>query len=133
MITQSNHNTILERVKILTHLNELDNIPNILLDVADFFHKIKSFDEYESMSTPDSITAENFENVISFDWIKIENSNVNTLTISFLGDHHINIEAQYPEMDIIVKNKFPLNEDMANFVTTHLNNFKQPLKKKRYK
>jgi hypothetical protein len=133
MITQSNHNTILERVKILTHLNELDNVPNIVLDVADFFHKIKSFDEYESMSTPDNIHADTLDNTIIFDWSKIENINVNSLTISFSGDHYINIEAAYPEMDILVKNKFPLNEDMANFVTTHLNNFKQPLKKKRYK
>lgn len=124
---------ILERVKIITHLNGLDNVPNILLDVSDFFHKIKSFDEYESMSVPDGIVAENYENIITFDWTKIENKNVNTLSISFSGDKTINIEASYPEMDIIVKNNFPLNDDMANFVTTHLNNFKQPLKKKRYK
>jgi hypothetical protein len=133
MITQSNHNTLIERVKILTQLNELDNIPNILSDVGDFLYKIKSFDEYESMSMPNSMSADNFDNSIILEWTKKTTGDVDNLLISFLGDQKIYIEAAYPVMDIKVSNHFPLNEDMANFVTTHLENFKQPLKKKRYK
>ena len=133
MITQSNHNTIIERVKILTQLNGLDNTPNILSDVGDFLYKIKSFDEYESMSMPTNMVADVFDNSIIMEWIKRTEDDIDNLSISFLGDQRIYIEAAYPEMDIRVSNHFPLNEDMANFVTTHLNNFKQPLKKKRYK
>jgi hypothetical protein len=133
MITQSNHNTLIERVKILTYLNGLDNTPNILSDVGDFLYKIKSFDEYESMSMPNNMWAENIENIIILEWTKQAEDDVDVLTIAFYGDQQIYIEAAYPVMDIKVSNHFPLNEDMANFVTTHLNNFKQPLKKKRYK
>lgn len=133
MITQSNHNTLIERVKILTQLNELDKTPDILCDVTDFLYRIKSFDEYRSMSMPNHITADNYENSITFEWNKKILTGEDILTISFLGDQAIYIEASYPSMDIKVNNHFPLNEDMANFVTTHLENFKQPLKKKRYK
>lgn len=133
MITQSNHNTLLERVRILTQLNELDNTPNILSDVGDFLYKLKSFDEYESMSMPTAITADNLSNIIIFEWSKRTSTKIDSLQISFYGNQEIEIEAQYPDMDMRISNTFPLNEDMANFVTTHLNNFKQPLKKKRYK
>jgi len=133
MITQSNHNTIIERVKILTQLNELDSTPDLLSDVTDFLYRLKSFDEYESMSMPNQITADVFENSIIFEWSKKTKDGDDTLVISFLGDQKISIEANYSSMDIKVSNRFPLNEDLANFVTTHLEIFKQPLKKKRYK
>jgi hypothetical protein len=120
-------------VKILTQLNELGNTPYILCDVGDFLYKIKSFDDYKSMSMPTTMSANNFENSVIMEWTKKTENDVDNLVISFLGDQKIYIEAAYPIMDIKVSNHFPLNEDMANFVTTHLENFKQPLKKKRYK
>ena len=82
---------------------------------------------------PTNMVADVFDNSIIMEWIKRTEDDLDNLSISFLGDQKIYIEAAYPEMDIRVSNHFPLNEDMANFVTTHLNNFKQPLKKKRYK
>lgn len=85
------------------------------------------------MSMPNNMWAENIENNIILEWIKPTANDLDTLSIAFYGDQQIYIEAGYPLMDIKVSNYFPLNEDMANFVTTHLNNFKQPLKKKRYK
>lgn len=132
MITQTNHNTIIERVKIVTQLNELDYIPDLLSDVTDFLYRIKSFDEYESMSMP-SITADVYQNSIVFEWSRETDQGEDTLVISFPGDQAISIEANYPSLKIKVSNRYPLNEDMANFVTTHLEIFKQPLKKKRYK
>ncbi len=133
MITQSNHNTLIERVKILTQLNGLDRVPEILCDVQDFLYKIKSFDEYESMSMPNHTNADCYLNSITFEWNKKTKTGEDALSISFLGDQEIIIEANYPSMDIRVNSPFPLNEDMANFVTTHLEIFKQPLKKKRYR
>jgi hypothetical protein len=133
MITQSNHNTILERVKILIRLNELEKNPNILCDITDFLYKVKSFDEYESMSMPTNIGADPLNDLLTMEWVKKNKNSIDSLSISFFGNQKIYIEASYPEMDIRVINDFPLNEDMANFVTTHLDNFKQPLKKKRYK
>lgn len=133
MITQSNHNTIIERVKILLQLNELTNSSFILADVVEFLYRIKSFDEYESMSVPTSISVDLYESGIVMEWVKRNPEYIEHLSILLPGDQSINIEASYPQMDIKVSNHFPLNDDMANFVTTHLNNFKQPLKKKRYK
>jgi hypothetical protein len=134
MITQSNHNTIIERVKILTQLRELDKTPQILSNVTDFLYKIKSFDEYESMSMPSHILSDTYDNLIIFEWNKrVPPSGEDVLIITFAGDEKVRIQASYPSMDIKVDNCFDLNEDMANFVTTHLDNFKQPLKKKRYK
>ena len=134
MITQSNHNTIIERVKILTHLRGLEKGPEILSNVVDFLYKIKSFDDYESMSVPKSITSESYENTIVFEWSrKVPPLGEDILVISFSGDDKVKIEANYISMDIRVDNSFPINDDMANFVTTHLSNFTQPLKKKRYK
>lgn len=134
MITQSNHNTIIERVKILTQLRELDKTPEILSNVTDFLYKIKSFDEYESMSVPTHITSDSYDNVIIFEWNKkVPPIGEDVLIITFDGNDKVRIEAYYPSIDIKVDNVFELNEDMANFVTTHLENFKQPLKKKRYK
>lgn len=136
MITQSNHNTILERVKILTQLRELDNSPNIIADVSDFLYKIKAFDEYESMSMPTDITIDIYDNLVVFEWIGFDpnGKDINTLNISFSGDGSIQLDATYPEMGIYIDSiALQLNEDMANFVTTHLENFKIPLKKKRIK
>ena len=101
--------------------------------MGDFLYKIKSFDEYESMSMPTTMFADNYENSITMEWIKKTENDEDQLSISFLGNQKIYIKAAYPTMDIKVSNHFPLNEDMADFVTTHLDNFKQPLKKKRYK
>ena len=129
MITQSSHNTIIERVRILARLNDLENTPDIFCDINDFLYKLKSFDDYETMSIPSSIFTKNIENEIVFEWHKDED----LLSVCFPGDKTIKIKATYPSLDIKVKISFPLNEDMANFVTTHLANFKQPLKKKRYK
>ena len=136
MITQSNHNTILERVKILTQLRELDNSPNIIADVSDFLYKIKAFDEYKTMSMPTDITIDIYDNLIVFEWIGFDpnGKDINTLNISFSGDGSIQLDATYPEMGIYIDSiALQLNEDMANFVTTHLENFKIPLKKKRIK
>lgn len=134
MITQSNHNTIIERVKILTQLRELDRAPELLSNVTDFLHKIKSFDDYESMSMPNDSSSDSYENTIIFEWNKrVPTIGEDVLIITFAGDDKVHIQASYPSMDIKVDNHFPLNDDMANFVTTHLDNFKQPLKKKRYK
>lgn len=134
MITQSNHNTILERVKILTQLRELDSSPFIISDVVDFLHKLKAFDDYESMSMPEDIAIDIYGNLVILEWIQADTKkDINTLNISFSGEGSIQIEAFYPEMDIKINNTVPLNEDMANFATTHLNNFKKPLKKKRIK
>lgn len=134
MITQSNHNTIIERVKILTHLRDLEKGPEILSNVVDFLYKIKSFDDYESMSMPKSMTSESYKNIIIFEWSQIVPPlGEDVLVISFSGDDKVKIEANYISMDIRVNNSFPINDDMANFVTTHLSNFTQPLKKKRYK
>lgn len=105
----------------------------MLCDVTDFLYRIKSFDEYESMSMPTNITADGWNNVLVMEWNKKNINSIDNLSISFFGNQKVYIEASYPEMDIKIANEFPLNEDMANFVTTHLNNFKQPLKKKRYK
>lgn len=120
-------------MKILIHLEELRRNPDILCDVTDFLYKLKSFDEYESMSMPTNITADGWKDSLSMEWVKKNEKSIDVLSISFFGNQKIYIEATYPEMDIRIINDFPLNEDMANFVTTHLNNFKQPLKKKRYK
>jgi hypothetical protein len=134
MITQSNHNAIIERVKILIHLRGLGKAPEILSNVIDFLYKIKSFDEYESMSMPSNISSDIYDNLIIFEWNKVVPPlGEDVLLISFNGNDEVHIEANYPSMEIKVENCFPLNEDMANFVTTHLDNFKQPLKKKRYK
>ena len=133
MITQSNHNTLIERVKILTQLNGLDKTPDILCDVQDFLYKLKSFDEYESMSMPTHVYADCYQNSITFEWTKDTPKGEDLLSISFLGQQEIAVEAHYPSLDIKVNSPFPLNEDMANFVTTHLEIFKQPLKKRRYR
>ena len=85
------------------------------------------------MSMPDSISADNFDNSITFEWIKKDKLKIDTLLVTFHGNQSIQIEASYPRVDLKLENSFPLNEDMANLVTTHLDNFKQPLKKKRYK
>ena len=85
------------------------------------------------MSIPSNVNADGFNNVLVMEWFKKNIKTMDVLSISFFGNQKVHIEASYPEMDIKIANEFPLNEDMANFVTTHLNNFKQPLKKKRYK
>lgn len=85
------------------------------------------------MSMPESISGDPIRNQIIFEWEKITEEGEYHLVISFAGDQRIHIQAEYSSLGIKVDNYFPLNEDMANFVTTHLENFKKPLKKKRYK
>ncbi len=85
------------------------------------------------MSVPTSISVDLYESGIVMEWVKRNPEFIDHLSIMLPGDQNVVIEATYPLMDIKVSNHFPLNDDMANFVTTHLNNFKQPLKKKRYK
>jgi hypothetical protein len=85
------------------------------------------------MSVPTSISVDLYESGIVMEWVKRNPEFIDHLSIMLPGDQNVVIEATYPLMDIRVSNHFPLNDDMANFVTTHLNNFKQPLKKKRYK
>ena len=88
------------------------------------------------MSMPTDITIDIYDNLVVFEWIGFDpnGKDINTLNISFSGDGSIQLDATYPEMDIHIDSiALQLNEDMANFVTTHLENFKIPLKKKRIK
>lgn len=134
MITQTELNTIIERANILADLYELADKTLIIVDIQDFFYKIKSLDYLESLSFPTDMGVCPYQNLIHIEWIAISSDfKTNELKIEFKGNQKVNLFADYESFNLTIDQEVPLNDDFPNIIVSHLQNFKQTTKKKKYK
>lgn len=134
MITQTELNTIIERARILTQLYNLNEMSHIILDIQEFFYKIKSLDDLESTSNPSAIGACPYENYVYIEWENSpDNIHLDELRVEFHGNQAVKLSAEYSSFNLSIKSEIPIDDDFANIMVSHLQNFKQPIKKKKYK
>jgi hypothetical protein len=134
VLTQSKLNNVLQRSVILLNIKELISAPFILVDINEFFNKLKSIEKTTCLPAPDEIGVDPRENVIYFEWYKTTApSYIDILRLDFDGSQRVRLLANYETLDIEIDQSLPLDEDFPELILTHLKQYKRPTKKKRYK
>jgi hypothetical protein len=106
-----------------------------VVDIVEFFNKIKSINKITEIKNPSEVEFLKRSDGIVLEWYKSyqENQSFDCLTIHFDGSGKIYFRANYESLDIDVEQYLQLNEDFPHLIVTHLNQFKRPIIKKRYK
>ena len=119
---------------MLLRMKEVFDATLILVDINEFFSKLKSIEKTVNLPAPDEIEIRAAENVVFFEWYKSkEPSFLDILKLEFNGTTKIRLVANYETLGIDIDQTLPLDEDFPELILTHLKQFKRPTKKKRYK
>lgn len=134
MLTQSGLNGLIERVDILLDVHNIKLCSKIMLDMKDFFHRLRNIEKVTNMPKPLEIEFDRSKNEIQLEWYKItEYKKFDYLKIGFPGNQKVNLTADYGSLEIDIKQCVPFSEDFAELILAHLKQFRSPIKKKRYK
>lgn len=134
MLTQSKLNNVLQRSVMLLRMREIPNATYVMLDINEFFNKLKSIEKTTSLPGPQEIGIVPHDNTIYFEWYQTTApSFLDLLRLEFDGTTRVQLIATYETLNIDISQSLPLNEDFPELVLTHLKQFKRPTKKKRYK
>jgi hypothetical protein len=119
---------------MLLNMREIPNATYVMLDINEFFNKLKSIEKTTSLPEPQEIGILAQENTIFFEWYQCTApSHLDLLRLEFDGSTDVKLIADYETLNIDITQSLPLNEDFPELVLTHLKQFKRPTKKKRYK
>jgi hypothetical protein len=135
VLTQSRLNYLVQRVQILLRTKGYGASTSIVVDIRDFFNKIKSIRKITEIKAPSEIETVRRGDGIVLEWYKSyqENQSFDCLTVYFDGSGKVHFRANYESLDIDVEQTLQLNEDFPHLIMTHLSQFKRPIIKKRYK
>ncbi|MDD3412617.1 MAG: hypothetical protein PHY47_01320 [Lachnospiraceae bacterium] len=115
-------------------MREVFDTALVLVDINEFFNKVKSIEKTVNLPAPDEIEIIPTENMIYFEWYKTkEPSYLDVLRLEFNGTTKVKLIANYESLSIDINQSLPLDEDFPELILTHLRQFKRPTKKKRYK
>lgn len=133
MLTQSRLNNIIQRTVILLNYKSLE-LPLILVDVKEFFNKLKSVEKITQIPEPNEVDLNLYQRSIYFEWYEVQPDHTfDYVRIEFDGSSKVKLVADYESKDIDIEQRLPLDEDFPELILTHLRQFKKPIKKKRYK
>ena len=119
---------------MLLKMREMFDASFILVDINEFFNRLKSIEKTINIPAPDEIDIRASENVVFFEWYKTtEPSFIDILKLEFNGTNKIRLVASYETLGIDINQNLPLDEDFPELILTHLKQFKKSTKKKRYK
>lgn len=133
MLTQSKLNNIIQRTVILLNYQSLE-APLILVDVKEFFNKLKSVEKITQIPEPNEVDINLYDRCIYFEWYEVQkDSTFDYVRMEFDGSSKVKLVADYESKEIDIEQSLPLDEDFPELILTHLRQFKKPIKKKRYK
>lgn len=133
MLTQSRLNNIIQRTVILLNYRSLE-APLILVDVKEFFNKLKSVEKITQIPEPNDVEINIYKRCIYFEWYEVQpDETFDYVSIEFDGSSKVKLIADYESKQIDIEQRLPLDEDFPELILTHLRRFKKPIKKKRYK
>lgn len=134
MLTQSKLNNTIQRCMILSDVKDLELSSEILVDIKEFFNRLKSIEKIIQIPCPKEVDIDTGNGSIFFEWHKVvEPTYLDLLRIEFNGHSSVNLVANYESLDIDITQTLPIDEDFPQLILTHLKQFKTPIKKKRYK
>ncbi len=135
MLTQTGLNNLIHRVDILLNTHNYNSAHSlVMLDVKEFFHKLKNIEKIINIPKPLEVEFDRTTNELFMEWYQItEYKKFDYLKIGFLGDQKIKLTADYGSLEIDIKQNVPFSEDFAELILAHLKQFRSPIKKKRYK
>lgn len=133
MLTQSRLNNIIQRTVILLNYKSLE-APLILVDVKEFFNKLKSIDKITDIPEPNEVEINPHARIIYFEWYEVQKDRTfDYVRIEFDGSSGVRLITDYENRSIDIDQYLPFDEDFPELILTHLRQFKKPIKKKRYK
>ena len=134
MLTQTALNSSLERCRILQRTHPHDVDIHTLLNIRNFFTKIRSLGKTNCIAKPTDIEPNSEHRGIQFDWVKVTpEGQVDTLEIIFTPEDYFIVNADYPSLETDIHINITMNEDFHERIIVHLRHFTVEKKGKRYK
>lgn len=134
-LTQTELNNCFERCRILKNLNIHRITDKTMVNIKNFFTKVRSLEKISSIMEPLEIEFDRKKDTIVFSWFNIdkETEKIDMLDLHFSEQDHLELKANYESLDINIDDRIPYDDEFHEKVIVHLKHFKNKKRKKRYK